>query len=45
MGIIIENLCKNYGKKEVLKNINLNIPVGVYGLLGENGSGKTTYEF
>lgn len=42
MGIAIENLCKNYGKKEVLKNINLNIPVGVYGLLGENGSGKTT---
>lgn len=42
MGIVIENLCKNYGKKEVLKNINLNIPVGVYGLLGENGSGKTT---
>lgn len=42
MEIIIENLNKKYGKHEVLKNINLNIPVGLYGLLGENGAGKTT---
>ena len=36
MEIIIENLNKKYGKHEVLNNINLNIPVGLYGLLGEN---------
>ena len=42
MEIIIENLNKKYGKHEVLNNINLNIPVGLHGLLGENGAGKTT---
>lgn len=39
-----EELCKNYGKKEALKNINLEIEGGhIYGLLGPNGSGKTTF--
>ena len=39
----IKNICKNYGKKEVLKDINLNLPEGkIIGLLGKNGSGKTT---
>ena len=34
---------KSYGKKEVLKDINLNIPKGrIIGLLGPNGSGKST---
>lgn len=34
---------KSYGKKEVLKGINLNIPKGkIVGLLGPNGSGKST---
>ncbi len=38
-----KNLYKNYGKKQVLKNINLEIPKGkIIGLLGKNGSGKTT---
>lgn len=38
-----KNLCKNYGKKKVLKNINLIIPRGrIIGLLGKNGTGKTT---
>ncbi|HIT61505.1 MAG TPA: ABC transporter ATP-binding protein [Candidatus Fimousia stercorigallinarum] len=37
------NLQKNYGKKEVLKDINLHIQKGkIIGLLGPNGSGKTT---
>ena len=37
------NLQKNYGKKEVLKDINLHIQKGkIRGLLGPNGSGKTT---
>lgn len=39
----LKNVCKNYGKKEVLKDINLQIPKGrIIGLLGPNGSGKTT---
>ena len=38
-----KNLCKNYGKNKVLKNINLTIPRGkIIGLLGKNGTGKTT---
>ena len=39
-----EELCKHYGKKEALKNINLKIEGGhIYGLLGPNGSGNTTF--
>lgn len=39
----IKNLYKSYGNKEVLKNINLEIPSGkIIGLLGKNGTGKTT---
>lgn len=39
----IRNLSKNYGKITALKNLNLEIQAGnVYGLLGPNGSGKTT---
>ena len=38
-----KNLCKDYGKKKVLKNVNLVIPRGkIIGLLGKNGTGKTT---
>ena len=38
-----KNLSKSYGTKEVLKNVNLKIEPGkIYGLLGPNGSGKTT---
>lgn len=37
------NIYKNYGKKEVLKDINLTIKSGrIVGLLGKNGMGKTT---
>lgn len=39
----IQNLNKFYGKKQVLKNVNLNMSSGkIIGLLGPNGSGKTT---
>ena len=39
----LKNVCKNYGDKEVLKDINLTIPRGkIIGLLGKNGTGKTT---
>ena len=38
-----KNLCKSYGDKEILKDINLKIPTGkIIGLLGKNGTGKTT---
>lgn len=37
------NVCKNYGKREVLKDVNISLPSGkIVGLLGKNGSGKTT---
>ena len=38
-----KNLCKSYGDKEILKNINITLPRGkIIGLLGPNGAGKTT---
>jgi ABC-2 type transport system ATP-binding protein len=41
--IIINNLSKSYGSKQVLSKINLTFESGkVYGIVGENGAGKTT---
>tara|TARA_B100000965_G_scaffold110691_1_gene91411 strand:+ start:6774 stop:7508 length:735 start_codon:yes stop_codon:yes gene_type:complete len=41
--IIVENLSKNYSKKEAVKNINFKINENeILGLLGPNGCGKTT---
>jgi len=38
-----KDLCKSYDEKQVLKNVNLKIPEGkIIGLLGKNGTGKTT---
>ena len=38
-----KNLSKNYDEKQILKDINLKIPRGkIIGLLGKNGTGKTT---
>lgn len=38
-----KNLYKQYGEREILKNIKLTIPRGkIIGLLGKNGTGKTT---
>ena len=38
-----KQLCKSYADKPVLKDINLKIPRGkIIGLLGKNGTGKTT---
>ncbi|MBQ9166668.1 MAG: ABC transporter ATP-binding protein [Oscillospiraceae bacterium] len=37
------NICKKYGKKEVLTDLNLSLTPGkIVGLLGPNGAGKTT---
>jgi len=42
-GLICKNLCKAYGKKEVLQDVNLELEKGkIYGLIGRNGAGKTT---
>ena len=40
--IKIENLNQFYGKKQALKDINLTIETGMFGLVGRNGAGKTT---
>ena len=41
--VTVDNLAFSYGSKEVLKHISLQIREGgIYGLLGENGVGKTT---
>ena len=38
-----EDLCKIYGKREVVRNISLRMEQGeIVGLLGPNGAGKTT---
>lgn len=44
MKLEIIELSKSYGDKEVLKNINFTFEQGkIYGLLGRNGAGKTTF--
>lgn len=40
--IRIEGLNQYYGKKQALKDVNLTIETGMFGLLGRNGAGKTT---
>lgn len=40
--IVISDLNKFYGKKQALKDVNLTINQGMFGLLGRNGAGKTT---
>ena len=44
MSIEIKNLTKIYfrGKKKALNNVNIEIPTGIFGLIGRNGAGKTT---
>ena len=39
----IEKLSKNYGRVQALKGVSFSVPKGtVFGILGPNGSGKTT---
>lgn len=41
--IKITNLCKSYGDKKVLEDLNCTIKTGsIYGLIGANGAGKST---
>lgn len=41
--IVIEDLHKSYGKKEVLKGLSLSVfPGEVFGFIGKNGAGKST---
>lgn len=43
MKLEIRNLHKKYGKKEILKNVNIELETGeILALVGRNGSGKTT---
>ena len=39
-----KNLTKKFGRKTALDDVSLQLKSGkIYGLLGENGSGKTTW--
>lgn len=42
VGIEVKEVCKSFGKEHVLKGISFAIPPGaIYGVVGNNGSGKT----
>jgi ABC-2 type transport system ATP-binding protein len=44
MKLVIRNICKSFGEKKVLNNIDFEFEHGkIYGLLGRNGAGKTTF--
>ncbi|MDR2493164.1 MAG: ATP-binding cassette domain-containing protein, partial [Coriobacteriales bacterium] len=39
-----EGLCKRYGSFSALNNVSLSLERGdIYGLVGRNGAGKTTF--
>jgi ABC-2 type transport system ATP-binding protein len=43
IAIEIENLTVNYGAKQILNGLSLEVPAGsIFGFLGANGAGKTT---
>lgn len=43
MKILLENVQKSYGKKPIVRRVNLSVAQGeIIGLLGPNGAGKTT---
>ncbi len=43
MNLVLDNIVKNFDKKEVLKGSTFTFTKGkIYGLVGRNGSGKTT---
>ncbi len=41
-GIVVEHIYKSFGRERVLEDISFHIPPGsIYGVVGNNGSGKT----
>ncbi len=43
MTLVLENIHKSYGKRKIVKRVNLRVSPGeIVGLLGPNGAGKTT---
>ena len=41
-GIVVEHIYKSFGKEKVLEDVNMKIiPGHIYGVVGNNGSGKT----
>lgn len=43
MVIEAENLCKSYGDRVIMENVNFRLPPGgIVGIIGPNGAGKTT---
>ncbi len=43
MELEVNNLTKEFGKFTAVNNLNITMRNGVYGLLGINGAGKTTF--
>ena len=43
MELEMNNLTKKFGDFTAVKQLNLSMTRGVYGLLGKNGAGKTTF--
>ena len=40
--VSLKKVYLSFGKRNILNNINFNIPAGVSGLLGPNGAGKSS---
>jgi ABC-type multidrug transport system ATPase subunit len=43
VNLTISNVSKSFGNKKALDGLSLEFTTGVYGILGANGSGKTTF--
>ena len=43
MELIVDRISKQYQNKIAVDRISLTITKGIYGLLGANGAGKTTF--
>lgn len=40
--LILQQINKSYGKKQIIDDLSLQLEPGIFGLLGPNGAGKTT---